>query len=166
MCAINRSSIYILLLIQLHLCDLTRNLFCMIYDVRQNALVFKIISVGLPVLLMFIAYGVETDDVDSDNFQLNVARHAFSCTMRFSDMATEWGLLWIHFTWSGAFTIIFCLASWWKIGKAVALAGGTSKAAKSTSGTNRARSRLLRTWVPQHLCPWCLMIGNARRKCG
>jgi hypothetical protein len=123
MCAINRSSIFILLSIQIHLCDLTRNLCVSITSGlsanRKSAqvLVFRVLSTGIPCLLLVISYGglfeciyfswvassstfcklirylrthiVETgnefsisDDEKTDNYELNVARHAFSCSMR------------------------------------------------------------------------------------
>ncbi len=35
---------------------------------------------------------------------------------RFPDMKTEWLALWLHFLWSGLFTMLCCVAAWWKIG--------------------------------------------------
>ena len=150
MCAINRSSIFILLLIQLHLCDLTRSLYCMIHNVKQSDTLFKIVAAALPLLLVTIAYAIENNDVDSKNYELNVARHAFSCTMRFQDMLTEWGLLWTHFIWSGVLTIFFCAASWRTIG-AVAQGAGTNVASAT-------RNRLLR--ISFMICA-CLLMNTA-----
>ena len=107
MCAINRSSIFFLLSIQIHLCDLVRRLYVDITVKNQRksqGLVWKVLSVGIPCLLMAISYGglfefihrflvshakripsVEChENCDtSENYQLNVARHAFTCSMRF-----------------------------------------------------------------------------------
>jgi hypothetical protein len=112
MCAINRSSIFFLLSIQIHLCDLVRNLYVDITVENQQksqGLIWKVLSVGIPCLLMAISYGglfefirechepfmvlsshykrmssVECREncETSENYQLNVARHSFSCSMR------------------------------------------------------------------------------------
>ena len=116
MCAINRSSIFFLLSIQIHLCDLVRSLYVDITVENQKEsqgliLIRKVLSVGIPCLLMAISYGGLFDITHvchgplmassflmtnacltvecrencetSENYQLNVARHAFSCSMRF-----------------------------------------------------------------------------------
>ncbi len=60
MCAINRSSIFFLLSIQIHLCDLVRSLYVDITVKRQRksrGLIWKVSSVGIPCLLMAISYG-------------------------------------------------------------------------------------------------------------
>jgi hypothetical protein len=60
MCAINRSSIFFLLSIQIHLCDLVRSLYVDITVERQRkseGLIWKGLSVGIPCLLMAISYG-------------------------------------------------------------------------------------------------------------
>jgi hypothetical protein len=114
MCAISRSSIFVLLSIQIHLCDLVRNLY---FDItvenqrKSRGLIWKVLSVGIPCLLMAISFGGLFEVIDawygiaygflvshnkrmpsvecrencetSENYQLNVARHAFSCSMRF-----------------------------------------------------------------------------------
>ncbi len=114
MCAINRSSIFFLLSIQIHLCDLVRSLYVGITDKNQRksqGLIWKVLSAGIPCLLMAISYGgrfvwvhrcmsraahgflvshdkrmpsveCREDCKRSENYQLNVARHAFSCSMR------------------------------------------------------------------------------------
>ena len=118
MCAINRSSKFILLSIQIHLCDLTRILYVSITaNVSSNRkkaqMMFRVLSTGIPCLLLAISYGglcsyhwsqvvlpfhklirymrhtVETgnefaviNDEKADNYELNLARHAFSCSMR------------------------------------------------------------------------------------
>ncbi len=64
-CAVNRSAIYVLLFIQIHLCDLMRSLYELIVsgasssnrknDVRNR--VFKALSTILPLFLLAISYG-------------------------------------------------------------------------------------------------------------
>ncbi len=59
MCTINRSSIFVLLFIQISLCDLTRNLYVTITDKHKNKAQTKIgmvLSMGLPCLLLAISY--------------------------------------------------------------------------------------------------------------
>jgi hypothetical protein len=75
MCAINRSSIFILLLIQVELCDLTRTLFqSIVLDqgnrVKKTAATFRALSMGLPLVLMTVSYIVEDTSIDSPNFQV------------------------------------------------------------------------------------------------
>jgi hypothetical protein len=119
MCAINRSSIFFLLSIQIHLCDLVRSLYVDITvesQKKSQGLIWKVLSVGVPCLLMAISYGglFEFRDVchgsfmvsfvshdkrmpsvecraeceTSENYQLNFARHAFSCSMRFGPISS------------------------------------------------------------------------------
>ena len=60
MCAINRSSIFFLLSIQIHLCDLVRTLYVDITVENQKKserLIWKVLSAGIPCLLMAISYG-------------------------------------------------------------------------------------------------------------
>ncbi len=123
MCAINRSSIFFLLSIQIHLCDLIRSLYMGLglECKKSQGLIWKVLSVGIPCLLMGISYGglFEFRDVchgslmvssflmtnaclvsqsvechenceTSDNYNLNVARHAFSCSMRFGPIWSVW----------------------------------------------------------------------------
>ncbi len=58
LCAINRSSIFFLLAIQIHLCDLTRLLYVSIkVETKQSqGLIWKVLSAGIPCLLMAISY--------------------------------------------------------------------------------------------------------------
>ena len=75
MCAINRSSVFILLLIQVNLCDLTRTLFQSIVmdqadEIKKTAKCFHVLAAGLPLLLMIIAYIVEDTSEDSPNYQV------------------------------------------------------------------------------------------------
>ncbi len=78
---------------------------------KSQGLIWKVLSVGIPCLLMAISYGGSFEFIDVchvvaygflvshdkcmpsvecrencetiENYQLNVARHAFSCSMRF-----------------------------------------------------------------------------------
>ena len=74
---------------------------------KSQGLIWKVLSVGIPCLLMAISYGGLFEFMDvaygflvshykhmpsvecrencetSENFYLNVARHAYSCSMRF-----------------------------------------------------------------------------------
>jgi hypothetical protein len=58
-------------------------------------------------------------------------------------MTTEWLALWIHFLWSGTFTMLFGVFAWWKMGVMMrpmanqAESGGVKEATKQ-------RRRLLR----------------------
>ncbi len=119
MCTINRSSIFFLLSIQIHLCDLVRSLYVNITVESQRksqGLIWKVFSAGIPCLLMAVSYGglssymyvmdrysflvshakhmssVECGEncETSENYNLNVARHAFSCSMRFGIIWSVW----------------------------------------------------------------------------
>ncbi len=64
MCAINRSSIFILLSVQIHLCDLSRALYAAIivgtnaeYKTRVQTKICRVLSMVLPILLLVISYG-------------------------------------------------------------------------------------------------------------
>jgi hypothetical protein len=56
-------------------------------------------------------------------------------------MKTEWLALWLHFLWSGVFTMTCCVVTWWKVGLA------TQAVKKNTSQTRNEpmtmRRRLL-----------------------
>jgi hypothetical protein len=118
MCIINRAGAYILLAININLAALCADLYLAVSrgngHMNKNAL--NVLTTVFPFLLMIIAYMVENSDRDTENVQLNLARHAFSCSMRFChavlvyprffcftlfsctcrfpDMETEWALLW------------------------------------------------------------------------
>jgi hypothetical protein len=81
LCAVNRAGIYILLGILINLCALTYSLFMGIVQERghTNNKPLNALSVGVPLLLTAIAYGMETDAPDTPNTELNLTRHAFSC---------------------------------------------------------------------------------------
>jgi hypothetical protein len=93
LCAVNRSAPYFLMAILLNLLTL---LFTLVCDLKQWRSISKIarergvaFAMGIPLLLLVIAYAVEGNDEGTDNEILNTARHSFTCSMRFSDMATE-----------------------------------------------------------------------------
>jgi hypothetical protein len=114
-------------------------------------------SIALPVLLVIVSYNVETADVNVDNGVLNIARHAFSCSMRYSDMTTEWLLLWVHFVWAGSVIILFSVLSFFKVRKTqqrlAAIAGG---AQGSSRDINSSKRRLLHIAM---MCALCLLIN-------
>jgi hypothetical protein len=99
LCTINRTSVYILLAIMLHLALLTHDLYYAVKDrvFEGNRLRFDYFATAFPLVLMVIGFAVDTDDPDADNYLLNTIRHGFKCSVRFPDMVMEWGLLWIHF---------------------------------------------------------------------
>ncbi len=142
MCAINRSSIFFLLSIQIHLCDLVRSLYVDITVEKRRqsqGLIWKVLSVSIPCLLMAISYGglfhscmswvaygfLVSDDKRmpsvechenceiSENYQLNVARHAFSCSMRFSPIWSRLVLLHAHYAVAipNSKMCLFCMMS-------------------------------------------------------
>jgi hypothetical protein len=47
------------------------------------------VAIILPAFLLCLGYYFDTDDQDTDNYILNVARHAFSCSPRFPNMVEE-----------------------------------------------------------------------------
>ena len=82
LCTINRSSIYILLWIMISLASLTYDLLHNLkrtpgHAERQKLL--NALSVALPVVLVVVAYILDTGDRDVANGVLNVSRHAFNC---------------------------------------------------------------------------------------
>jgi hypothetical protein len=64
MCSINRGSVFILLSIQIHLCDLSRVLYAAITigtnaesKTKVQTQICRVLSMGLPILLLVISYG-------------------------------------------------------------------------------------------------------------
>jgi hypothetical protein len=127
-CAINRSSIYLLLTIMIALCCMTLDLYLTLKDplapAGQRKRVLTLCSTATPSILLTLAYVFDSKDSMEQrgvpNGILNVARHSFSCSMRFSDMATEWALLWVHFAWSGLGVLLFTYLSLMQIEKKTA----------------------------------------------
>ncbi len=144
MCAINRSSIFFLLSIQIHLCDLVRTLYVSITARNQRkfqGLIWKVLSAGMPCLLMAISYGglFEFWDVchgslmvsscltdkrmpsvecrenceTNENYQLNVARHAFSCSMRFGPIWSVW-YSHAHYIMPSSHQVLRCICFVWR----------------------------------------------------
>ena len=74
------------------------------------------VSTVYPWALLVLAYAVESDlnMVNSSNAKLNIARHIFSCSMRFSDMGQEYLLMWSHFVLACTSAMLFCFASWFR----------------------------------------------------
>jgi hypothetical protein len=122
-CAINRSSRYILLAIMFSLASLTYSLFATITLKMQGSRLkaikdkLNILSVGVPFIFCIAAYALDTNDVDNENSVLNISRNAFNCSMRFTTMATEWAVLWAPTVFAGIAIIVFAAASWVAINK-------------------------------------------------
>jgi hypothetical protein len=64
---------------------------------------------------------MEYGDVGVKNGILNISRHAFSCSMRFSSMEVEWALLWIPFIFFGTGIVVCSAMAWLEIRSAQAL---------------------------------------------
>jgi hypothetical protein len=156
-------SIYILLSMQLALAGLVHGVYnALDRSKEQPSIQRKLItewgSIALPVILVTISYGVETADVTVDNGVLNIARHAFSCSMRFADMTTEWLLLWVHFVWTGSLIVLFSVLSFFKIRALQLKTAGSSGASGGGANTNinASKNRLLRIAM---MCAVCLLIN-------
>jgi hypothetical protein len=88
-CAMNRISVYILLSVLVNLCGLMFLIASKMYNKHASANVVKTLGVSVPILLAFVGYALEADENDiSKNTQLNVTKHAFSCSMRFDRTAS------------------------------------------------------------------------------
>jgi len=161
MCAVNRSGAYLLLGILINLSTLTYSLYSAISggnsSTRKEARKKNLYRIAnfIPLVLMIIAYIFDSDDyANDDNGVLNLARHAFNCSMRFPNMLVEWLLLWIHFVWSATLIIGFTLVSWWKI-------VGMQRKMNSTSSSSdkrmaSSRRRLLKIAM---LTSCCLLLN-------
>ena len=84
MCAINRIGIYILLSILINLSVLMFEMASALVsqDGHKNRVELNILSTTVPILLPILGYALEVDIDEGDNAKLNLARHAFSCSMR------------------------------------------------------------------------------------
>jgi hypothetical protein len=58
---------------------------------------------------------------------------------RFPDMKTEWLALWLHFLWSGVFTMACCIMAWRKIGLVTQAASRNASQTQNESTTVRRR---------------------------
>jgi hypothetical protein len=140
LCMVNRSSDYILLGIVMNLCALTHRLYSSLegsHNVMGNLIVDKL-CVAVPALILILAYifdGPENMKSEAENGVLNVARTAFSCSMRFSNMTVEWLLLWAHYLWSGGGIVVYCTLSLIKIHKITSSMG--SKNSRDTHQKSR-----------------------------
>jgi hypothetical protein len=144
LCAINRASIYILLGILINLAGVTFNLWHALEKGTQpNASREKIVNgicYGLPMALLILAYAFDSpDNFDqsvASNGQLNTARHAFTCSMRFESMVHEWILLWSHFLFFGTAIVVFTFGSILKIR---VVTSRVSVSASSKGASSRAK---------------------------
>jgi hypothetical protein len=101
------------------LCCMTLDLYLTLKDplapAGRRKRVLALCSTATPSCRLTLGYGFDSNDNMEQrgvpNGILNVARHSFSCSMRFSDMATEWALLWVHFAWSGLGVLFFTYLS-------------------------------------------------------
>ena len=62
---------------------------------------------------------------------------------RFPDMKTEWLALWLHFLWSGVFTMTCCVVAWWKVGLVTQAAAASRNASRTRNESTTLRRRLL-----------------------
>jgi hypothetical protein len=114
----------------INLCGLTFGLFV---TLKKNAdpkkgLVDKLCII-VPAAIMMLAYFFDDKtnmNPDVENGVLNVARHSFKCSMRFSSTLEEWLLLWVHFVWSGGLVVVFSVLSYMKVNKIVFAMGEPS----------------------------------------
>jgi hypothetical protein len=88
-CAMNRISVYILLSILVNLCGLMCLIASKMCNKNTSANLVKNLGLSVPAFLAFVGHALEADKHDiSENTQLNIARHAFSCSMRFDSAAS------------------------------------------------------------------------------
>ncbi len=62
---------------------------------------------------------------------------------RFPDMKTEWLALWLHFLWSGVFTMTCCIVAWWKVGLVTQATKGNKSTSQTRNESTKVRKRLL-----------------------
>jgi hypothetical protein len=62
---------------------------------------------------------------------------------RFPDMKTEWLALWLHFMWSGLFTMTCCIMAWWKVGLVTQATKGIKSTSQTRNESTKVRKRLL-----------------------
>jgi len=156
-CALNRSGVYVLFGILLNLCVLTHKMLGALGAGKggnSKNKAAQVVGVGYPVLLVTLAYFF--DDVEHNNSSLhsngllNLARHNFSCSMRFSDMTVEWFLLWAHFLIVGVLTVGFSFTAWWRLSAMQkTLSSSKSKPDKKLSNVRR---RLLMLSLQVSMC--------------
>ena len=88
-CAVNRLGIYILLSILTNLCMLTYQLASATAGgtSQKDNVAMKVLPVVVPIVLALVGYALEVGVGEGENAQLNTARHAFLCSMRYAPRA-------------------------------------------------------------------------------
>jgi hypothetical protein len=83
-CAVNRLSHYIVLAIMINVCAIAYQLAATISSgVQPKMDRINVLCTVVPILIASVGYALEVSDIrDGPNAQLNIARHAFSCSMR------------------------------------------------------------------------------------
>jgi hypothetical protein len=64
-------------------------------------------------------------------------------------MKTEWLVLWVHFLWSGIFTMICCFVAWWKVGL---VTQATREQTQTRTESTAVRRRLLNIACMTSVC--------------
>ena len=150
-----------------NLCTLTSMIFYgLVHDTGHQSNTFaNAFSTAAPFLFMVIAYVLDTSAEDTENYHLNVSRHGFNCSMRFSTMLEEWLVLWLPFCATCLLTAVFSVASWWKIGDIQHSLGMAKPRASETKSSEQKtldaqRRRLIRIAAMVSAC-LLLNVGTA-----
>eukprot|EP00398_MALV-I-01_sp_L67-1_P000699 gene699-605_t len=158
-CYLSRSGQYMLLGIMVNLCTLTISVHRALVNAtsHESNMKVNVLTTTIPFLFMVIAYSLDTDSDDTENYHLNAVRHAFTCSMRFSTMFEEWLVLWLPFCVSGLLTAVFAIASWWKIGDiqvpfGLTKQGGSQVKSEGQKKLEGQRRRLIRIAATVSLC--------------
>jgi hypothetical protein len=100
LCTLNRTAPCLVLGIQINLAMLTRGIYRALKSgsVDADQVAADVFSIGLPLLILALAHLLDSPDNmapvgDGDRAELNLVRHAFSCSMRFESPHVEWLLL-------------------------------------------------------------------------
>jgi hypothetical protein len=161
-CTINRLGIYLLLSILINLCVIT-------YRVKKEFIgglgyrpsskkTLNSLSVVLPILIAAIGYALEVESNDEgENAKLNTVRHAFTCSMRFRNMKTEWLAIWIWFFVFGVLTSYFSLRTVHKMSRALQESRANFESAPNLQ-SDKSRKRLLRI---AGVVSICLVLNTA-----
>jgi hypothetical protein len=73
-------------------------------------------------------------------------------------MTTEYLALWLHFLWSGLFTIVFSAVAWWKFGLVTARAGRSSSGPAISEGAREATKKRRRLLSIAVMVSACLLV--------